>query len=148
MIYSPDKPLSCGARVWIECDDAVAVEPCHLNGTNRPVPVVLPPGAHFVSDRERDRSMVASTSTLVENSPAAVGQRGEHRPLGARLEMCAQQAAHLRDIVAGNVDRRRQHRPQRAIFRRVAQAARLLPPLPWITSASLRVSITSLNSTP
>ena len=21
IIYSPDKPLSCGARVWIECDD-------------------------------------------------------------------------------------------------------------------------------
>jgi hypothetical protein len=31
VIYSPDKPLSCGARVWIECDDAVAVEPCRLD---------------------------------------------------------------------------------------------------------------------
>ena len=40
VIYSPDKPLSCGARVWIECDDAVAVEPCHLNGTNRQVPAL------------------------------------------------------------------------------------------------------------
>ncbi len=24
VIYSPDKPLACGARVWIEADDAVA----------------------------------------------------------------------------------------------------------------------------
>jgi hypothetical protein len=22
VVYSPNKPLSCGARVWIECDDA------------------------------------------------------------------------------------------------------------------------------
>jgi hypothetical protein len=22
VVYSPDKPLSCGARVWIEADDA------------------------------------------------------------------------------------------------------------------------------
>jgi hypothetical protein len=22
VVYSPDKPLSCGARVWIECDEA------------------------------------------------------------------------------------------------------------------------------
>lgn len=21
VVYRPDKPLSCGARVWIECDD-------------------------------------------------------------------------------------------------------------------------------
>ena len=27
VIYSPDTPLACGARVWIECDDAIAVEP-------------------------------------------------------------------------------------------------------------------------
>ena len=42
VIYLPDKPLSCGARVWIECDDAVAVEPCRLNGTSWQVPTVLP----------------------------------------------------------------------------------------------------------
>lgn len=23
VVYSPDKPLSCGARVWIECDSGV-----------------------------------------------------------------------------------------------------------------------------
>ena len=23
IVYSPDKPLPCGARVWIECDDNV-----------------------------------------------------------------------------------------------------------------------------
>ena len=23
VVYSPDKPLSCGARVWIEADDAM-----------------------------------------------------------------------------------------------------------------------------
>jgi len=38
VIYSPDKPLSCGARVWIECDDAMSVEPSHLSRTNQPVP--------------------------------------------------------------------------------------------------------------
>jgi hypothetical protein len=26
VIYSPDKPLSCGARVWIETDGEVEVE--------------------------------------------------------------------------------------------------------------------------
>lgn len=25
VIYSPDKPLSCGARVWVECDGEVRV---------------------------------------------------------------------------------------------------------------------------
>jgi len=25
VIYSPDKPLKCGARVWIEADDAVSL---------------------------------------------------------------------------------------------------------------------------
>jgi hypothetical protein len=25
VVYSPDKPLSCGARVWIECDGDVTV---------------------------------------------------------------------------------------------------------------------------
>jgi hypothetical protein len=25
VVYSPDKPLSCGARVWIEADDAKVV---------------------------------------------------------------------------------------------------------------------------
>jgi hypothetical protein len=24
VVYSPDRPLKCGARVWIEADDAVA----------------------------------------------------------------------------------------------------------------------------
>lgn len=24
VVYSPDKPLKCGARVWIEADDATA----------------------------------------------------------------------------------------------------------------------------
>jgi hypothetical protein len=24
VVYSPDRPLSCGARVWIECDDPLA----------------------------------------------------------------------------------------------------------------------------
>ena len=24
VVYSPDKPLNCGARVWIETDDTVA----------------------------------------------------------------------------------------------------------------------------
>ncbi len=23
VVYSPDRPLSCGARIWIECDDAM-----------------------------------------------------------------------------------------------------------------------------
>lgn len=23
VVYSPDKPLSCGANVWIECDDKI-----------------------------------------------------------------------------------------------------------------------------
>jgi hypothetical protein len=23
IVYSPDKPLKCGARVWIEADDAI-----------------------------------------------------------------------------------------------------------------------------
>jgi hypothetical protein len=26
VVYSPDKPLSCGARVWIETDSTVEVE--------------------------------------------------------------------------------------------------------------------------
>jgi hypothetical protein len=26
IVYSPDKPLSCGARVWIETDSSVEVE--------------------------------------------------------------------------------------------------------------------------
>lgn len=26
VVYSPDKPLKCGARVWIEADDAIAVQ--------------------------------------------------------------------------------------------------------------------------
>ena len=25
VIYSPDKPLSCGARVWVETDDTVMI---------------------------------------------------------------------------------------------------------------------------
>ena len=25
VVYSPDKPLSCGARVWIETDDPVKI---------------------------------------------------------------------------------------------------------------------------
>lgn len=25
VVYSPDKPLKCGAKVWIECEDARAV---------------------------------------------------------------------------------------------------------------------------
>jgi len=25
IVYSPDKPLACGARVWIEADDAVVI---------------------------------------------------------------------------------------------------------------------------
>ena len=24
IVYNPDKPLNCGARVWIEADDAIA----------------------------------------------------------------------------------------------------------------------------
>jgi hypothetical protein len=27
VVYSPDKPLSCDARVWIECDEAMAINP-------------------------------------------------------------------------------------------------------------------------
>ena len=26
VIYSPDKPLSCGAKVWIEVEDSIDVE--------------------------------------------------------------------------------------------------------------------------
>ena len=26
IVYSPNKPLSCGARVWIECEDAVGAD--------------------------------------------------------------------------------------------------------------------------
>jgi hypothetical protein len=40
VIYSPDTPLACGARVWIECDDAIALDPCHLDGTSRPAPAL------------------------------------------------------------------------------------------------------------
>lgn len=25
VVYSPDKPLKCGARVWIEAEDAIAI---------------------------------------------------------------------------------------------------------------------------
>ena len=25
VVYSPDKPLNCGARVWVETDDAVMI---------------------------------------------------------------------------------------------------------------------------
>lgn len=25
VVYSPDKPLSCGARVWVECDCEVEI---------------------------------------------------------------------------------------------------------------------------
>ena len=38
VIYAPDMPLSCGARVWIECDDARPLAPSHLSGTDQPVP--------------------------------------------------------------------------------------------------------------
>jgi hypothetical protein len=31
VVYQPDKPLSCGARVWIETDHAVVV---HTEETN------------------------------------------------------------------------------------------------------------------
>ena len=27
VIYSPDKPLSCGARVWIETESEVVIDP-------------------------------------------------------------------------------------------------------------------------
>jgi hypothetical protein len=27
VVYSPDKPLSCGARVWIETQEEVVVDP-------------------------------------------------------------------------------------------------------------------------
>jgi hypothetical protein len=26
LVYSPDKPLSCGAKVWIECNCAVVLD--------------------------------------------------------------------------------------------------------------------------
>ena len=29
VVYSPDKPLSCGAKVWIET--TAGVVPCHVN---------------------------------------------------------------------------------------------------------------------
>ena len=30
VIYSPDKPLSCGARVWIETEAPVTVDDTHI----------------------------------------------------------------------------------------------------------------------
>lgn len=36
VIYSPDKPLSCGAKVWIETNDHVI---CKINDSD---PVVIP----------------------------------------------------------------------------------------------------------
>lgn len=27
VVYSPDKPLSCGAKVWIETESAVSLDP-------------------------------------------------------------------------------------------------------------------------
>ncbi len=32
VVYSPDKPLSCGARVWIETDGEVLVDGKRLEG--------------------------------------------------------------------------------------------------------------------
>ena len=34
VMYSPDKPLSCGAKVWIETDSEVMVYNNHANGLN------------------------------------------------------------------------------------------------------------------
>ena len=34
VIYSPDKPLSCGAKVWIETDAEVVVLPMSAVGKN------------------------------------------------------------------------------------------------------------------
>ena len=61
----PDKPLSCGARVWIECDDAVAVEPCRLDDELAGADCLA--GAQLVSDVVRGdaaglrQTLVAST---------------------------------------------------------------------------------------
>ena len=35
VIYSPDKPLSCGARVWIETDAEVVCIEREVDGENR-----------------------------------------------------------------------------------------------------------------
>ena len=35
VVYSPDKPLSCGAKVWIETDAEVVVKDNHKNGLNK-----------------------------------------------------------------------------------------------------------------
>ena len=32
VVYSPDKPLSCGARVWIETDSEVMIDGKRLEG--------------------------------------------------------------------------------------------------------------------
>jgi len=32
VVYSPDKPLSCGARVWIETDSEVLIDGKRLEG--------------------------------------------------------------------------------------------------------------------
>ena len=32
VVYSPDKPLSCGARVWIETDGEVLIDGKRLEG--------------------------------------------------------------------------------------------------------------------
>jgi len=37
VLYSPDKPLSCGAKVWIETDSEVMLLENHANGLNKEV---------------------------------------------------------------------------------------------------------------
>jgi len=35
VVYSPDKPLKCGARVWIEADDAICTHTAQSNPAPR-----------------------------------------------------------------------------------------------------------------
>ena len=35
VVYSPNKPLSCGARVWIETDSMVEVKDNYRNGLSK-----------------------------------------------------------------------------------------------------------------
>lgn len=37
VVYAPDRPLSCGARVWIECDEAMAIDPVPVRAKSKKI---------------------------------------------------------------------------------------------------------------
>ena len=42
IVYSPSKPLSCGARVWIETESEVVPSPKRFGDAVNPPPIALP----------------------------------------------------------------------------------------------------------